>query len=253
MKEKKSSGKVKILTLNLPVISKLEAKKRMLEMMRAKKCSKVYTPNPQMALGCARSRDLTEIFSRAELLIPDGIGLIMASKILGSPLPERITGIDSAEFILKYAAKHDLSVAFLGARPLVAERAAELITKKLPSLRVVYTHHGYFEKDGEENRKIVKQLSDAAPDILFVCFGFPAQELWIDKNAKNIPSLRLCMGLGGVLDVLSGNTRRAPKTVQRLRLEWLWRTLGDKKRYRNFIDIVDFMLLVFTQKSKKKY
>ncbi len=253
MNESKRNQKVKILTLTLHSINSREAKKRMIKILSERKCSKVYTPNPQMALGCARSPELTEIFSRAELLIPDGIGLIIASKILGTPLPERVTGIDTAKFILKYAAKHHLSIAFLGARPHVAERAAERVTKKLPSLRIVYTHHGYFDKEGSENSRIIKELTAAAPDILFVCFGFPSQERWIDKNAKNIPSLRLCMGLGGVLDVLSGDTRRAPKAVQRMDLEWLWRTLSDKKRYRNFIDIVDFMLLVFTQKSKKKH
>lgn len=253
MSEIKRNDTVKILTLKLPAISALEAKKQMIHMMSQKKCSKVYTPNPQMALGCVRSRELTEIFSRAELLIPDGTGLIMASKILGTPLPERITGIDTAKFILRYAARHGLSVALLGARPHVAERAAERIKRKLPSLRIVYTHHGYFDKDGDENRLIVKDLYDSAPDILFVCFGFPAQEIWIDKNAKFIPSLRLCMGLGGVLDVFSGDSKRAPKALQQMNLEWLWRTLGDKKRHRNFADIIDFILLVFTQKSKKKH
>ena len=253
MKKANTNETAKILTIKIPILTAIEAKKQMIEMMSRKRCSKVYTPNPKMALGCARSRELTEIFSRAELLIPDGIGLIIASKILGTPLPARITGMDSAEFILKYAAKHGLTVAFLGARPHVAERAAERIKRKLPSLRIVYTHHGYFDKDGEENRLLVKELSDSAPDILFVCFGFPAQELWIDKNVRNIPSLRLCMGLGGVLDVLSGDTKRAPKAIQQMNLEWIWRTLGDKKRYRNFADIIDFMLLVFKQKSNKKH
>ena len=244
----------KILTLNIEKSTKAQAYRKIVKFLAEnKKCRKIYTPNPQMALGCYRSRELSELFSRADMLLPDGIGLIIASKILGNPLPERITGIDTAEFILKFAEKKSLSVALIGAKENVASLAKDKLTKKFPRLRIIYTHHGYFDKNGEENDAVIRELKEHAPDILFVCFGFPLQERWIDNNSDKIPSLRLCIGLGGALDVWSGNVKRAPQFIQCVNLEWLWRILGDNTRKGSLSDITKFILLVFTQKSKKKH
>ncbi len=253
MKKEIKTGKVKILTLNIPKMTEKTAKKKIAYILKNKKCAKIYTPNPQMALGCAKSPYLARLFDRSDLLLPDGIGLVIASRILKDPLKERITGIESAEFILSYAEKKNLSVALLGARPRVAERAAKMLKKKFPSLRVCFAHHGYFQKSGIENELVLKKINSASPDILFVCFGFPTQEIWIDKNADRITSLRLCMGLGGAFDVWSGDTLRAPKIIRDMRFEWLWRTLKDKKRLHNFFDIRDFLFLIFLQRNKKKY
>ena len=240
---------VRILSLRIPALSKSEALHLLEQKASSKKLHPVYTPNPQMALRCAHSRALAEILGRASLLLPDGTGLVMASRRLGSPLPERITGIDAGEHLLRYAAQNGLSVALLGARPGVAEQAVKRLKARLTNLDICYTHHGYFEKSGQENEAVIEGLTKAAPDILFVCFGFPQQEKWIDRNAAKIPSLRLCMGLGGALDVWSGNTRRAPKWVQRARCEWLWRTLRDPRRLCNFVDIPLFLLHVEKQRK----
>ncbi|MBE6549734.1 MAG: WecB/TagA/CpsF family glycosyltransferase [Ruminococcaceae bacterium] len=253
MPTNRSTKKVKILTLNIPNLSEDEAKKKISNMLKKRNCAKIYTPNPQMALGCKNARSLTALFKRADLLLPDGIGLIIASHILKDPLKERITGIDTAEFILSFAEKNNLSVALLGAKPNVATLAKKRLKTRFPSLDICFTHHGYFEKSGRENEIVLKKLNFASPDILFVCFGFPAQEKWIDENAKKIASLRVCMGLGGALDVWSGKTKRAPKFVQRIKLEWLWRTLSDKQRYHNFSDVSRFLFLIFLQRKNKKY
>lgn len=255
MRKEVSNEKVKILTLDIPNITEKEAKKQISNILRSKRCAKIYTPNPQIALGCAGSPSLTALLERSDLLLPDGIGLIIASRILKSPLKERITGIDTAEFILSYAEKNGLSVALLGAKPHIAELAAKRLKIKFPSLDICFTHHGYFNKDQNsvENALVVKEIAERSPDILFVCFGFPAQEIWIDENAEKISSLRLSMGLGGALDVWSGKTLRAPKLIQSIRLEWLWRTLGDRKRYRNFSDITQFLFMIFHKRYAKKY
>ena len=248
---------VRILSLKLEPLTEKEARARISKILtdfpKNGRCAKIYTPNPQIALGCASSKKLTKIFRRADILLPDGIGIIMASKLLGTPLPERITGIDTAEFVMKKAASLGLSVAFLGAQSNVGERASKNIQSSIYGSNVVFTHHGYFDKSGEENERIIKALRSASPDILFVCFGFPEQEKWIDKNADRIPSLRLCMGLGGALDVWSGDKKRAPVLIRSVGLEWLWRTLGDRKKRRCFSDISRFILAIFTQKTSKKH
>lgn len=249
----KNERNAKILTLNIPSSSQKDVRKKIVKILNEKNHAKIYTPNPQMALGCARSLTLTDLFERATLLLPDGIGLVIASRILKAPLKERITGIDTAEFILSYAERHKLSVALLGAKPNIAQSAAKRLKSRFPSLDICFTHHGYFEKNGQENELVLKKLNAASPDILFVCFGFPVQEIWIDENAEKISSLRLCMGLGGALDVWAGKACRAPKPIQALGLEWLWRTLSDKEKYHNFSDLRQFLFLIFLQRKKKNY
>jgi N-acetylglucosaminyldiphosphoundecaprenol N-acetyl-beta-D-mannosaminyltransferase len=114
---------------------------------------------------------------------------------------------------------------------------------RYPTLQICGVHHGYFDKSGAENAEVIKKIRTAAPDILFVCFGFPAQEKWITDNLSSLPSVKLALGLGGSLDVWSGNIRRAPLLVQKAGLEWLWRTVLEPKRARIFLDIPHFLFL----------
>ena len=242
-----------ILSLRMPRLCTDDARARLADALKKpSSCTKVYTPNPQIALGAYRSSSLTAILNRADLLLPDGIGLVIASRILGTPLPDRITGIDTGRYVLEIAEREGLSVALVGARDGVADRAAEKLCRELPRLKICYTHHGYFSHEGKENVAVLDALRAAAPDILFVCFGSPAQETWIDRYAASIPSLRLCMGLGGSLDVWAGNVRRAPKWVSACGSEWLWRVLREPRRAKIFAQIPYFFLLVLRQKNKKK-
>ena len=242
-----------LLTLSLPRLDEKEARARLCAALKSGgSCTKVYTPTPQLALHAYDSPAFSRILRRGDLLLADGIGLVLASRLLGSPLPARIAGIDAGRFVLKVAQKRALSVALLGARPGVAERAAEKLRRELPKLRICYVYHGYFERNGEENEAVLADLRAAKPDILFVCFGSPAQEAWIDRHAASVPSLRLCMGLGGSLDVWAGEIRRAPRAVSACGLEWLWRTLREPRRARIFLDIPRFFLLVLRQKKQTK-
>lgn len=246
---KSNEKTVKILTLKFtPMTKRASYEKIKTALSRDAGVSKIYTPNPQMALGAYCSLKLQSVFEHAEMLLPDGIGIIIASKILCSPLPERITGIDTAEFILGLAEKKGLRVALVGGEKGVAEQAKKKLCERLPKLNICFTHHGYFDKDGEENITVLKKLQTASPDILFVCFGFPLQEIWIDENARSVPSLRLCAGLGGALDVWSGNVKRAPKIISVCGMEWLWRIAREPKRYKRLFDIPRFFALVARQR-----
>lgn len=252
-KNSSSSDFATILSLRIPRLDTATARRALdLALMQPDRCTKVYTPNPQMALGAHDTPALADVLSRAELLLPDGIGLVLASRILGTPLPERIAGIDAARYVLSVAEKKGLSVALLGAKEGVAARAAARLRRELPRLRISYVHHGYFDRNGAENDAVLAALHAAAPDILFVCFGFPAQEMWIDRHAPTLPSLHLCMGLGGSLDVWAGNVRRAPRWVSACGLEWLWRVLCEPHRAHIFLEIPRFFLLVLQQKRGKK-
>ena len=243
---------ISLLTLSLPRINQKEAYARLSCAMKVGGCTKVYTPNPQMALCAYDSPSFAGVLARADLLLPDGFGLVLASRLRGTPLPERIAGIDAGKFVLKEAERCSLSVAFVGARPGVAAQAAKVLRREYPRLCICYTHHGYFEHDGKENEAMLDALRAAKPDILFLCLGSPVQEIWIDRYVSQIPSLRLCMGLGGSLDVWAGNVRRAPRLIRACGFEWLWRVAREPHRARIFFDIPRFLFLVLRPRSDKK-
>ncbi len=196
---------------------------------------RVYTPNPEFLAKAYGDPRLHSLLSSADLLLPDGMGILLAARIGGQSLPCRLTGIDLGEWVLAHAAREGLSVFLLGAAPSVAEAAAENLRRRFPTLHICGTQHGYFDKScgSVENQAVIETIRSAAPHILFVCFGFPAQEQWIAEQLDELPSVRLAMGLGGSLDVWSGRSRRAPKVMQRTGLEWLWRVAREPRRLRS--------------------
>ena len=209
--------------------------------------SAIFTPNSQMLLAASKDRELRKLLNSSELNIPDGVGVRLAARLRGARL-ESMSGIDLGEALLSGAASKGYRVFFLGAKRGVAEKAADNMHVRHPTLQICGVHHGYFDKSGAENTAVLKKIRAAAPDILFVCFGFPAQEKWITDNLVSLPSVKLAMGLGGSLDVWSGNIRRAPLLVQKAGLEWLWRTVLEPKRARIFVDIPHFLFEIIKDK-----
>ena len=209
--------------------------------------SAIFTPNSQMLLAASKDRELRKLLNSSELNIPDGVGVRLAARLRGVRL-ESMSGIDIAEELLSVAASKGYRVFFLGAKRGVAEKAADNMRVRYPTLQICGMHHGYFDKSGAENAAVLKKIRTAAPDILFVCFGFPLQERWIIENISRIPSVKLALGLGGSLDVWAGEVKRAPRAVQFLCLEWLWRTLLEPRRARIFVDIPRFLIKALTDK-----
>ena len=240
--------RVKILSVSFENSSRREILKELKVRMTQKKKTRIFTPNPQILLAAHRDPSLRALLSKADLLLPDGIGLIYASKILGTPLKERISGIDIAEDILMLAEEKNLSVFLLGGKKGCANRAARNLKITFPRLNICGCHNGYFAKYGEENLLVRAKIAQKRPDILFVCFGFPLQERWIAENLHYLPTVKIAAGLGGSLDVWSGKVPRAPKVFQKIGMEWLWRLMIEPRRIRVFADIPQFMLLVTKQK-----
>ena len=241
----------KILLFSLPFepLTKSGAVKRAKALLDTPAPSLIFTPNTTILAQSLREPRLASLLRRADLLLPDGIGVVALSRILGAPLPARIAGIDLAEEVLALAARRGLRVFLLGGRPGVAERAAQKLCRQYPGLRICGTHHGYFGKNEEENRPLLAQLHKARPHILFACLGFPKQEEWLLKHRDALPDLRLGMGLGGSLDVWSGNKKRAPSALGQLGLEWLWRALREPHRFSVLGDGI--LLLRAVRKQKK--
>ena len=211
----------------------------------------IFTPNLEMLSSSSRAPSLLSLLNSSDINVPDGIGIYLASLVSGSRLPERNTGIGTAEQILKIAEKQNLRVFLLGGKKGVAKKAALALKKKHPSLTVCGTHHGYFDKSKtcKENASVIRSINDAKSDILFVCLGFPIQESWIAENLPSLPSVKLAMGLGGSLDVWSGNIRRAPSWMQNIGLEWLWRTFREPKRAKRLLSLPKGLVSVITTKE----
>ena len=206
----------------------------------------VVTPNPIMVMNAQDNDLLFSALTYADLSLADGIGIISAAKRMGTPLPERVTGIDTADSVIEKLAEVGGSVYLLGAKPGVAEKAAEKLTESFPSLRIAGTHHGYFEDD----EKILSDIKEKSPDLLAVCLGSPRQEIWVHRNKEKLSGVGAIICLGGVLDVWSGNIKRAPKLFIKLRLEWLWRMLREPKRFKELPKMIKFRLL--TRKTRQK-
>ena len=192
-----------------------------------------FTPNAVMLDACRREPSLARLLNRADLSLPDGAGVLAAAARKRHPLRERIAGVDFGEAILEKASKEHLRVFLLGGKRGVAQAASERLSQKYPGLKVCGVHSGYFQKYGEENAAVLRRINEANADILFVCFGFPAQEKWIAESLSALPHLRLLAGLGGSLDVWAGNVKRAPMPLQKLGLEWAWRMAHEPRRLKN--------------------
>lgn len=193
----------------------------------------VVTPNAVMLDACNRNAKNAELLNHASLSVADGIGVTIAARRQGTPLAERIAGIAFGEALMERAAKEGLRLFLLGGRAGVAERAAKRLRKRYDGLNICGVHDGFFPKSGEDDRRVSSLICACRPDILFVCFGFPLQERWIFEHLSLFPSIRAIAGLGGALDVWSGNLRRAPKSVSDMGMEWAWRILREPRRLKN--------------------
>ena len=192
------------------------------------------TPNAVMLDACRRNPEYAALINQADLSLPDGAGILLAAKRAGTPLREKVSGIDFGEALIEAAARQRRSAFLLGGKPGVAQTAARHLCEREPHLQICGTYHGYFHKTGEENRTVLQQIRDCRPNILFVCFGFPLQEEWISRNLADLPdSVRVVAGLGGSLDVWAGNLRRAPRFLSNMGLEWAWRMMLEPRRLKD--------------------
>lgn len=207
----------------------------------------VVTPNPEIVWLCRKDRGVYEAVSNAALVLPDGIGIIYGGKILKRPLKERVSGTDFADKLMERMAKQRRSVYLLGAKPGVAEKAAQNLTSKYPGLVVAGTADGYFEEDAP----VVEAINAADPDFLIVGLGAPKQqERWMAAQKDKL-RVGLMGGFGGSIDVWAGTVARAPMGWQKANLEWLYRLIKQPKRIKRQIKLPLFMFAVIGQRIKR--
>lgn len=212
----------------------------------------VFTPNSEIVQMCIEDEALRAVVNSASLVIPDGIGVVKAARILGTPLKGKVAGVELGREVLAFAAQDALPVYFLGGKPGVAELAAEKMTEAYPGLIVAGMRDGYFQKNGPENDAAVAQVNESGAKILFVCLGAPAQEKWIAENMAKMPGVQILLGLGGSLDVYAGTVKRAPKIFIRLGLEWFYRLLKEPWRIGRMMRLPQFYFGTWRYKLTKK-
>ncbi|HIY15891.1 MAG TPA: WecB/TagA/CpsF family glycosyltransferase [Candidatus Intestinimonas stercorigallinarum] len=205
----------------------------------------VVTPNPELVDRARREEPFRQALNGADLVLPDGIGVVYAAKLLGRPLKGRCPGIDFAGKLMERMAKTGLRLYLLGAKPGVAETAAARLEAKYPGLIICGTHDGYFKEDAP----VVEAVRAAEADVVFVCLGAPKQEYWMVKNGP-ATGARLMAGLGGSLDVFAGVVERAPESWQRLGLEWLYRLTKEPKRIGRMARLPLFLLSALGERGK---
>ncbi len=205
----------------------------------------VVTVNPEFVMAAQRMPEFERVINDADLALPDGVGLLLAARIQGARMKERVTGVDTVTGAAALAARRGYRLFLLGAAPGVAEETARRLKESNPELKVAGTYAG--SPAPEEEEEIVARIKAAAPDILFVAYGAPKQDFWI---ARNLPRLNVpvAMGVGGAFDFIAGRTRRAPEWVQRAGLEWLHRLIHEPWRWRRMLALPRFLLRVIVER-----
>ncbi len=256
------TNRIKLFQVGIDQVDNQKTIQKIEEFIVSKKPHQIVTPDTLAVLRARKDPEYHAILKSADLVTPDGAGILWAATTLNYPLPERVTGIDIIHNICRLSAKKGYSLYLLGSYPGVASEAALNLTKKYPGIKIAGTHHGYFRcedsqncedvKNGNSDRnkkeeEITAEIKEKRPDILLVGMGVPKQEKWISKNLDKL-DVPVCMGVGGSFDVLSGRIPRAPLWMQRHGMEWIYRSIKQPNRAFRTLALFYFIWLVILGK-----
>ena len=239
-------NKTNVLNVNFHNITMDEAVTAAFQSIEERSGKYVVTPNPEMVMEAQANEALARALQDAFLVLPDGIGVIYGARILGTPMQEKIPGIDFAVNLIKKLSAVNGSIYLFGAKPGVAELAGINLKNKFPNIIVAGTADGYFEDD----QAIIEDINRTRPDLLLVCLGVPKQEIWMRENADKL-DVGLMAGLGGSLDVFAGVVQRAPAAWQKFGLEWLYRLIKQPSRFKRMMRLPVFLMCVIKKRVKK--
>lgn len=233
---------VKILGVPVHPLTMNESVAVLEKKLQKKEQAFVVTANAEIIMMCQQDKEYNNIVSeQADLVLPDGAGAVWAGRYLGNEVPERVAGFDLYNQLLKLSADKGYKVYFFGGAPGVAEAAKNKAEELYSGVQIVGCRHGYFTEAEEE--AIIKEINDAAPDMLFVALGAPKQEKWLVKYRNQLKP-RVLMGIGGSFDVLAGKMERAPKWMQEASLEWAFRLYKQPSRFMRMLALPKFVLKV---------
>lgn len=209
------------------------------DLLRRDAVSYVVTPNSEIVYEAMADQGLRDLLNGADLVLPDGAGVVLGSKILKTPLKQKVAGVDFADRLLGLLAENGGTVYLLGSKPGIAELAAEKMLAKHPGLQICGLADGYFKEEGP----VIEKINQAKPDVLFVCLGAPKQEKFMAAHQKDL-QVKMMIGLGGSLDSFAGTVKRAPKWMIACNLEWFYRLLKEPWRFKRMLRLPKFLWAV---------
>ncbi len=222
-----------------------EAIARAAQLLEQPGASYVVTPNAEIVYEAMHDPSFCRLINDADLVLPDGSGVVLGAKILKTPVKQKVAGIEFGENLAAYLARTGKTLYLLGGKPGVAEQAAENLVNKYPGLNICGTADGYFQ----EEAPVIAKINEAAPDVLFVCLGAPKQERFMSEH-RNALHVGLMAGLGGSLDGYAGLVQRAPAWMCRAGLEWLYRLIKQPSRFRRMLRLPKFVLAVIGRRIR---
>lgn len=224
-----------------------EAVARAMELLRGSETAYAVTPNAEIVWEAMHDPALRDLINEAALVLPDGAGVVLGARILGTPLKEKVAGIDFAGRLMAAMAQSRHKLYLLGSKPGVAEEAARRCVEKFPGLQICGTADGYFQDEGP----VVEAINASGADAVFVCLGAPKQERFMKAHQQELHA-RFLIGLGGSLDGFAGNVKRAPKWMIRCNLEWLYRLVKEPRRLGRMMRLPKFILAVRKEARRRK-
>ena len=238
--------RVDVLGVGFDTVTMDEAVGRAVKFLDGDQARYVVTPNPEIVEVCRENPAARAAVNGAALVLPDGIGVIKGAAMLGTPLKERTPGIEFAARLMKRMAAEGKSLFLLGAKPGVAETAAQRLAAQYPGLQIAGVHDGYFR----ESDPVAAEIAHSGADVVFVCLGAPKQELWMAEYGPATGARLLC-GLGGSLDVFAGTVERAPEFWRKHGLEWFYRLCKEPRRIGRMMKLPLFLVHVKQEKRRK--
>lgn len=237
--------KTDIMGLQFDNITMEEALDAAKALLQGEHAARVVTPNAEIAYEALHDENMRTLLNSAELMLPDGAGVVLASKILKTPLKQKVAGVDFADGLLGVLETTGQSLYLLGSKPGIGELAAQKMMQKHPRLKIAGIADGYFQDEAP----VIDKINASGADVLFVCLGAPKQEQFMARHQKAL-HVKLMAGLGGTLDSFAGTVKRAPKWMIRLNLEWLYRLIKEPKRFKRMLRLPKYLWAVVCKRIR---
>lgn len=238
-------GKVSILGVAIDNLDIKEAVAEIEGCVRKGEPVLIVTANPEIIMLARQDKEFSRCLERARMITADGIGVVIAARLLGRPLKQRVAGIDLVTALFAVGAEKGLTFYFVGAKPGVAEKAARKVRSDYQGIQIIGVHHGYFRDDSE----LLRDIAAKKPDILLAALGMGKQEKWILDRVSEA-GVPVSIGVGGSFDVFAGEAKRAPAWMCNAGLEWLFRLLKQPSRLGRMLQLPRFLLLVLLSRLK---
>lgn len=237
--------KIDVMGLKFDSMTMDEALSRAEALLRGDKAAYVVTPNAEIAYEALHDVQLREMLNGADLMMPDGAGVVLASKLLRTPVKQKVAGVDFAAGLLGILERNGESLYLLGGKPGIGELAAQKMLEAHPQLRIAGIADGYFRDEAP----VIEKINASGADALFVCLGAPKQERFMVQHQQEL-HVHLMAGLGGSLDAFAGTVQRAPAWMIRLNLEWLYRLIREPKRFRRMLRLPKYLWAVMLKRIR---